>query len=232
MRGSRDFANRQDYAACLQKVFSALNASRQERLDEERPHLGAVPKRPLDSYQRAEVRVSKWSTIRVRKNTYSVPSRLIGARLQVRMYANGIELWSAQTCLERIPRLHGCDQLRIDYRHLVDALVRKPSAFAHDRYRTELYPTHTFRLAYDALQDAHTDCLCADKVYLKMLHLAAKQTEAQVDTALACLLACNAAIPVQAVQHMLDDPAQNPSVVDVQVYDGLLQPPVSVEGVR
>ena len=232
LRGSRDFASRRAYAALLQKVFTALNAPRQARLDEERPHLGTLPKQRLDSYQRVEVRVSKWSTIRVHKKTYSVPSRLIGARLQVRIYAEWIEVWSAQSCLERMSRLHGSDQLRVDYRHVIDTLVRKPGAFANYRYRTELYPTHTFRLAYDALQDAHTDSLRADKVYLKILYLAAKQGEAQVDAALEYLLARDALIAVQAVQQMLEDPVQNPSVVDVQVYDALLRPQVAVGDAR
>ena len=232
LRGSRDFASRRAYAALLRKVFTALNAPRQERLDEERSRLGSLPKQRLDSYQRVEVRVSKWSTIRVRKKTYSVPSRLIGTRLRVRLYAAWIEVWSTQRCLERMPRLHGGDQLRVDYRHLIDALVRKPGAFANYRYRTELYPTHTFRLAYDALQEAHTDSLRADKVYLKVLHLAAKQGEAQVDAALELLLAHNATIAVHAVEQILDDPVQNPSVVEVQADDALLRPQVAMEGVR
>ena len=108
--------------------------------------------------------------------------------------------------------------------------MRKPGAFANYRYRTELYPTHTFRLAYDALQETHTDSLRADKIYLKVLHLAAKRGEAQVDAALEFLLARNAPIAVHAVAQIVDDPV--PAVVAVQVYDALLQPQVAMEDVR
>lgn len=224
LRGSRDFATHQEYAALLQKLFTALNALRQEGLEKERPHLGGLPIQRLGSFRRMQVRVSKWSIIQVDRNRYSVPSRLIGSRVQVRMYAEWIEVWSAQTCLERMPRLHGRDQQRVDYRHLIDTLVRKPGAFANYRYRTELYPTQTFRRAFDALQDACTHSLQADKAYLKLLHLAATQGQAQVEAALEILLTRNAAITVHSTQQMLEDPRQNPSVIDVQLYDALLQP--------
>ena len=51
---------------------------------------------------------------------------------------------------ESMERIRGKGKARIDYRHIIGSLVRKPGAFARYRFREQLYPTHTFRLAYDA----------------------------------------------------------------------------------
>ena len=83
---------------------------------------------------------------------YSVSSRLIGERVEVRLYAEQVEVWYAQKVVDRMPRLRGRGQHRINYRHVIDWLVRKPGAFAAYRYRDDLFPTTTFRIAYDVLR--------------------------------------------------------------------------------
>ena len=145
-----------------------------------------LPQRRLESYQAFRVRVSKGSTIRVQNNCYSVPSQLIGEWVDVRLYGEAIEVWFGQRLMERMPRLHGRSKHRIEYRHVIDSLVRKPGAFAHYRYRADLFPTHRFRMAYDVLCRAHSTSLRADKEYLRVLHLAARESESGVDAASAC----------------------------------------------
>ena len=92
------------------------------------------------------------STIRVNNNTYSVDSRLIGEKVQVRVFAEQLEVWYAQRQVETLPRLRGQGKHRIQYRHIIDWLVRKPGAFDNYRYRDDLFPTSRFRIAYDALK--------------------------------------------------------------------------------
>ena len=149
LRGSRDFASRQDYAVFLGKLFVELNAGRLERFKEESEELRRLPPRRLESCKKLGVRVGPSSTIRVNHNVYSVDSRLIGERIQVRLYAEHLEVWYGQRCLETIPRLRGEGKHRIQYRHIIDWLVRKPGAFDNYRYREELFPTHRFRDARD-----------------------------------------------------------------------------------
>ena len=84
---------------------------------------------------------------------YSVDSRLIGERVDVRLYAEELEVWFAGRVVERIPRLRGQRKHRINYRHVIDWLVRKPGAFENYRYREDLFPTSRFRMAYDALRE-------------------------------------------------------------------------------
>ena len=78
-----------------------------------------------------------------------------------------------------MPRLIGKKLASINYRHIIDSLVRKPGAFANYQYREEMFPTSQFRIAYDMLRAAHTEKI-ADKTYVKILELAARESEEAV----------------------------------------------------
>ena len=114
------------------------------------------------------------STIRVKKNTYCVDSRLIGELVEVHSYAERIEVWYGQQQIHRLPRLSSRGKHYINYRDIIDSLVRKPGAFENYRYREELFPTSYFRMAYDLLRKQ--DRLRIHKEYLKILYLAAKES--------------------------------------------------------
>jgi hypothetical protein len=105
LRGSCDFARREDYVAFLRKVLDQLNAGRQDKLAQELDVLRTLPARRLQDYTRLQVRVSQFSTIRVSGNTYSVHSRLNGEMVQIRMHADHLDVYYAQRHLERIPRI-------------------------------------------------------------------------------------------------------------------------------
>src|SRR5476651_1104080 len=137
LRGSRDFASRTDYDLFLQRLLAQLNAGRRERLAEERAKLHALPERRLEACKRSPARVDSGSLIHIERNCYSVPSRLIGERVDVRLYVEHVEVWYAQQLVERLPRLRGRDKHHVNYRHIIDWLVRKPGAFAQYRYRSE-----------------------------------------------------------------------------------------------
>ncbi|GJM44536.1 MAG: hypothetical protein DHS20C21_13780 [Gemmatimonadota bacterium] len=128
------------------------------------------------------MRVRPSSTIRVQNNTYSVSSRLIGEQVDVRLHAEHLEVWYAQRCVDQLPRLRGRGHHRIEYRHIIDWLVRKPGAFANYRYRDDLFPTSRFRMAYDSIGERSDRPV---REYLQILELAAKQGEASVDGAIA-----------------------------------------------
>ncbi len=152
LRGSRDFPGRDGYGAFLREMFDQQNAGRAARLAEERALLRPLPGHRLEACKRLKVRVESGSTIRVEGNVYSVASRLIGESVEVRLYAEHVEVFYGQKRLEQLPRLRGRGKHRIDYRHVIDWLVRKPGAFADYRYRADLFPSSRFRMAYDLLQ--------------------------------------------------------------------------------
>src|SRR5260370_41305128 len=107
MGGRRDFHARAAYAEILREVLEQQNAGRRERLAEERAALRPLPPGRLESYKRARVRVRSGSVIHVARNIYSVDSRLIGERVDVRLYADQLEVWFAGRVVARVPRLRG-----------------------------------------------------------------------------------------------------------------------------
>ena len=208
-------------------MFDQLNAGRRQRLAEELPLLRPLPARRLESCKRLQVRVDTGSTIHVGGNTYSVASRLIGERVEARLYAERVEVWYAQRLVESLPRLRGRGKHRIEYRHVIDWLVRKPGAFADYRYRQDLFPSSRFRLAYDVLVERQPER--AAKEYLGILHLAARRSESGVEAALTRLLEAGRPPSAAAVEEQLNrsDKAMSPTQVtvgpvDLASYDALL----------
>ena len=152
-------------------------------LAEERPALRALPSAAIPSYTSYYPVVRRWSTIRVAHRTYSVPAQLMGHTVEARVHPNVVEVRYRDQVVQTMPRLRKEDEHRIDYRHVIGWLVRKPGAFARYRYREDLYPSVTFRRAYDALVRTHGER--ADVEYLRILHLAATAGEARVVEVLA-----------------------------------------------
>src|SRR5947209_465689 len=186
VRASRDFPNREAYERFLADLVRVRNLKRAARFAEEQEALEPLPTSALAPSQELRVTVSQFSTIVVKATIYSVPSRLIGTSLLVRLKAETLEGYVGSTVAFIIPRLIGKQQHRIDYRHVIWSLVRKPGAFAAYRYRDDLFPTTLFRLAYDRLVEGGAQR--ADRDYVRLLHLAASTSESEVETAIALLL--------------------------------------------
>ncbi|MGH8323896.1 MAG: Mu transposase domain-containing protein, partial [Steroidobacteraceae bacterium] len=157
--------------------------------------------------------------------TYSVPSRLIGHRIEARLHPDIVEVYYRDELVLTMPRLHGERDHSIDYRHVIWSLVRKPGAFARYRYREDLFPSLTFRRAYDSLVARRGDR--ADVEYVRILHLAASTMESLVEAALVALLDAGESFDYAAVKtRCAPEPPAFPSVEigvpDLGIYDRLL----------
>jgi hypothetical protein len=157
----------------------------------------------MESAKREQVKVDSGSLIHVERNAYSVNSRLIRTQVEARLYLDRVEVWYGQRKVEDLPRLRGRGKHLIDYRHIIEWLIRKPGAFANYRYQQDLFPTSRFRMAYDALKDTTPNR--SSQEYLKILKLAAEAGEVQVDEALRELLAgkAEAAITVESISEVI-----------------------------
>ena len=221
LRGSRDFQSMAEYAQFLKDLFAQRNAGRRARLAEEIAVMRELPARRMESAKRERVKVDTGSLIHVERNSYSVNSRLIGAQVEARMYLDHVEVWYGQKKVEDLPRLRGRGKHRIDYRHIIEWLVRKPGAFENYRYQEDLFPTSRFRMAYDGLRESTPQR--ASKEYLKILKLAAESGEVQVDEALRELLAgeAEAVIRVESIREVLVrlEPITPVTMVEVALVD-------------
>jgi len=201
LRGSRDFASRGDYQLFLKRLMAGRNANRKERLTEEMTVLSPLPARRLEMARRLKARVDSGSTIHVGGNTYSLPGRLIGEKVDVHVGAEALDVWHGARKIDTLPRLRGRGQHRVDYRHVIDWMVRKPGAFEEYRYRDSMFPTSRFRMAYDLLKDRRPGRVVKD--YLAILHLAAREGECHVDEALRLLLDTSRVADVETVTEVL-----------------------------
>ena len=229
LRGSREFSSREEYQRFLDEVFAKKNAGRSKRLAEERAAIRPLPASPIPFFHEIKTKVRKSSTIRVKHNTYSVPSRLIGEEITVRVFAEHLELWYAQRCTERLPRLHGKNKSQVNYRHVIESLVRKPGAFENYQWHNDLFPSVRFRMAYDELRE-HRPAR-ASREYLKILHLAARQSESAVQAAIGRLLEEGQPIDAKVIKAIVKrDQAPDNAVLDPNVpapdfdqYDALFE---------
>lgn len=222
LRGSREFSSRAEYERFLGEIFSGRNRGRAVKLREELERMRDLPLSRLDDFRRERVRVSVFSTLRVANNVYSVASRLIGEWVDVRLYAERIEVHFAGERVAEMERLRGRGHAAIDYRHLIWSLIRKPGAFARYRYREALFPSLVFRQAYDALERRHGTR--ADVEYVRILHLAASTGENAVEGVLAALLEGGELRDFAQVQMALRPVRLEPPVCridppDLRVYD-------------
>jgi len=229
LRNSRDFADRQEYEQFLCKLFKQLNAGRRQRFSQEQTVLHRLPKRRIDAFKKSSMTVGPSSTIRVNHNVYSVDSRLTGERIKVRLFMDHLEIWYGQKRVDTFARLRGEGKHAINYRHIIDSLMRKPGAFENYRYRDDLFPTSRFRIAYDDLKQRHCQSVAA-KQYLNILYLAARQSETAVDDVLRMMIDKNMKICDEQVQALVQ--SRQPvavatkvciEAVDLTCYDQLFE---------
>jgi transposase len=226
VRGYRDFASRSAYEHFLQDLVYKRNQTRTVRFTEEKARLRPLPLTQLAPCKEVRVTVSRFSTVAVLGNVYSVPSRLIGSSVLIRIRAETLEGYLGTSAVFTLPRLVGKHQHRIDYHHIIWSLVRKPGAFAAYQYRDELFPTTIFRRAYDRLLVDWPKR--AEHEYVRILHLAATTSETEVETALSLLLEAGSVPMFIAVRDLvkLPQPVPIPQIqtptLDLSTYDQLI----------
>ena len=227
LRESRDFESVEAWQQFVDQVQRKANAARGERVAEELAAMRELNVARLPEFVEEVVAVSEWSTVRIRHCGYSVPSRLMGESVRVRVFEDKIEVYYAGTMQMSCERLRGRNRHRIDYRHVIWSLVRKPGGFARYVYREEMFPSLHFRRAYDAIQTPHHGTK-GDLEYLRILHLAASTREADVEAALELLLGDGRPVTSEAVKAIVMTPARTevPALslapVDLGSYDALL----------
>lgn len=155
LRVSRDFDDLAAWRCFVDEIVSRGNARNVKRIDQERTALKALPVRKTADYEEVNVDVTSSSAFTLRKVFYTVPSRLIGHRLRVRLYDDRLECFQGSTHIVTLrrgrPRPNGKHGHVADYRHVIHSLRRKPMALLNLVYRDQLFPRRAYALAFDAL---------------------------------------------------------------------------------
>jgi hypothetical protein len=155
LRGTREFDDLAAYRRFVDEIVGRRNARNGKRIDLERPALLPLPARRTSDYEETVVTVTSSSGFTLRKVFYSVPSRLIGHRLRVRLYDDRLECLLGSTPILTLrrgrPRPHGKHGHVVDYRHVIHALRRKPMALLNLVYREQLFPRRAYARAFEVL---------------------------------------------------------------------------------
>jgi hypothetical protein len=178
LRGSRDFADLATYRAFVDGVIGRRNANLVKQILMEKAVLAPLPKARTTDFEEKVIPVTSSGGFTLRRVFYTVPSRLIGHRLRVRIFDDRLECFLGTTLALRLPRGRPVSDSQgghvVDYRHVIHALRRKPMALANLVYRDQLFPRAAYRRVFDTLFE-RTDPRQACKVTVGLLALAHEQ---------------------------------------------------------
>ncbi len=218
MRGIRNFDNLPSYRRFIDEIVSRKNAHHSKRSEAERPALQRLPGQRTCDYEETLVTVTSSGGFTLRKVFYTVPSRLIGHRLRVRLHDDRLDLFVGATLLMTLTRgrapTGGKHAHVVDYRHVIHALRRKPMALLNLVYRNQLFPRDAYRLTFDRLLEKLPE-RSACRLMVDLLVLAHERgCEAELATVLMADLSA-AQLPDLATlrKHFAPDPAALPEVV-------------------
>jgi len=238
LRGSNDFADLASYRRFVDEVIGHANARRHKALEIERAKLKPLPSRRTDDHEEELVIVTRSSGFFLRRIFYTVPSRLIGHRLRVRLYDERLECLLGGTLVLTLPRGRipkgrpdrgRCGHV-VDYRHVIHALRRKPMALLNLVYRDQLFPRDAFRHAWDRLVAAQSSGN-ACRTMVGLLALAHDRAcEAELATALDAILDAGEVPDLTSLQRRfmptsVTVPDVTVTIPAAMTYDALLSAP-------
>jgi hypothetical protein len=231
MRASGDFDDLAAYRLFIDEIVGRHNARHAKRIDIERATLQKLPDRRTCDYEEVIVHVTSSGGFTLRKVFYTVPSRLIGHRLRVRLHDDRLDVFIGGTHLMTLPRgrAHpsGKHDHVVDYRHVISSLRRKPMALINLIYRNRLFPREAYRHTFDVLLERLSDKQ-ACRIMVDLLALAHDRgCEAELAGVLAADLEAGRLPDMAALhQRFTPDPAGLPNVVvhlvPLNAYEGLL----------
>lgn len=175
IRGSRDFTSLNDYRQLVRELISTHNRRIQKEYLEELAYLNPLPKRKATDYTEERVRVTNSSTILLKGVLYSVPAKLVAETIKVHLYDDRLECFVGGCHVVDLPRKHKNrrHERQINYKHLVEAMIKKPTSFKNYIYKEAFFPTLAFKQTWELLK-SHHDSYRACKEYLTILREAAK----------------------------------------------------------
>ena len=195
MRGVGDFDDLAGYRRFIDEIVSRKNAHHAKRIEAERPALQPLPGQRTADFEETIVTITSSGGFTLRKVFYTVPSRLIGHRLRVRLYDDRLDLFIGGTALVTLARgrvtANGRHAHVVDYRHVIHALRRKPMALLNLVYRDQLFPRDAYRRTFDRLLEKLPE-KSACRLMVDLLALAHERgCEAELAAILADELAAN-----------------------------------------
>jgi transposase InsO family protein len=231
LRGSSVFDSLDAYRTWLDEQVQRFNRRCTEALEIERPALQELPMLRTTDFTEQVVSVTTSSTIEVKRVLYTVPARLVGERLRLHIFDDRIEGSIGSRHALSLPRVypvcHERRARRIDYRHLIGQLVRKPQAFRHSQLRDDLLPNAAYRRLWakiDTLLEPRAAC----KRIVGILSLAARTDCEQALGAYVLRRLEDGAVPSLLELEQRFAPPPEPTAVEALLAQGGYQQPLAL----
>jgi transposase InsO family protein len=177
LRRSNDFEDVESYQEWLDEIIKRNNQRNAKNITLEREKLQSLPVYKTVDFTELMVLVHSTGTIEVRKTTYTVPSRLRGERLRVHLYDDKLRCFLGSHLVIELPRIYSIGKdvraRLVDYRHLIDSLVRKPQSFRFSQIREDILPNPIYKTIWKFL-DRKLEGRASCKLMVGILFLAAK----------------------------------------------------------
>jgi hypothetical protein len=231
LRNSCDFADLAEYRRFIDELVSKKNRRNAQRIDAERAVLKPLPGRRTSDYEEVIVTVTSSGGFTLKRVFYTVPSRLIGHRLRVRLFDDRLDLFVGGTCLMTVTRGRGDPSGKhghvVDYRHVIHSLRRKPMALLGLVYRNSLFPRDAYRQMFERLLECSGE-RTACYIMVELLSIAHDRgCEAELGVLLEQAIADNGVPDLNDVRARFSpDPQSLPDVVVtlgvLSAYDSLI----------
>lgn len=231
MRGSCEFEDLAAYRRFVDEIVARRNGRNAKRIDIERAALNRLPEQRSCDYEEVTVHVTSSSGFTLRRVFYTVPSRLIGHCLRVRLYDDRLDLFIGATQLMTLPRGRAHPSGKhghvVNYHHVISSLRRKPGALLNLVYRDQLFPRSAYRQTFDVLLQR----MPSNKACRLMVELLALAHERGCEAELAALLDADreaGRLPDMTAlrQRFTPDPGRVPNVavklVALDAYEALI----------
>ncbi len=184
LRGSYDFDSLAEYQALINHAIAKLNVQHTAKIEEEKQVLKPLPKYRVPDYEVLSATVSCRSTIEVRCVLYTVPARLIGRQLELRLHHDRILGYLGTQQVLELPRIRVTDPAKrrtrcINYRHVAEGLRRKPRAFLYCTWQQELLPNDLWHDIWQQLK-MQFELDSAAVLIVEALYIAATQDKETV----------------------------------------------------
>lgn len=230
LRGTRDFPDLAAYRQFIDELVARQNTRRTKQVEVERAVLKPLPPDRTGDFEESIVHVTSSGGFTLRKVFYTVPSRLIGHRLRVRLHDDRLDCFLGGTHLLTLPRGRPRGQGKhghvVDYRHVIHALRAKPMALLNLVYRDRIFPRPAYARTFAALLAAG-NARHACTVTVGLLALAHERAcEADLAQALEAELAADRLPDLEALRDRFRPTATSTSdvvvdLVPLSVYDEL-----------
>jgi hypothetical protein len=215
------FTNEQEAEKHLHQSIERINNTIQqltektacELFGEEKSYLRTFLQ-PMECSQMEELRVDKYATISFKTNRYSVPEKLVGEFVYVKVCSHKLEIYHHNSFQAKHTRTYGKHEWIIDINHYLDTFKAKPGALANSTalisnvYLKGIYDKyfeHQPRAFIDLLQYCYSKQIDQDQFATTLDKLQLNHRRGEVNTDAFIVLLGNYHDP--KANHRCDEPS-------------------------